>query len=138
MFFMPTSLCLCHTQIANSLPIKCFYNACILFLAYMSHVIDQIVIDQTFFLRLHCIHVVRQGRFFPRKTSMSAVPGLRLARRLLTISPALEKIRSDGTDVAGIERYLMASFFNCGYRSPLAAHQSTGLLLTSAQTRSSK
>jgi len=40
---------------------------------------------------------------------MSTVEGFRLARRRFTISPALEKILSDGTEIAGMPRYLSAS-----------------------------
>ena len=40
---------------------------------------------------------------------MSTVEGFRLARRRFTISPAFEKILSDGTEVAGMPRYLSAS-----------------------------
>ena len=39
---------------------------------------------------------------------MSTVEGFRLARRRFTISPAFEKILSDGTEVAGMPRYLSA------------------------------
>jgi len=40
---------------------------------------------------------------------MSTVEGFRLARRRFTISLAFEKILSDGTEVAGMPRYLSAS-----------------------------
>jgi len=39
---------------------------------------------------------------------MSTVEGFRLACRRFTISPAFEKILSDGTEVAGMPRYLSA------------------------------
>jgi len=40
---------------------------------------------------------------------MSTVEDFRLARRRFTISPAFEKFFSDGTEVAGMPRYLSAS-----------------------------
>jgi hypothetical protein len=46
---------------------------------------------------------------------MSTIDGFRLALRRFTISPALEKILSDDTDVAGIPKYFTASVTSCGY-----------------------
>jgi len=40
-----------------------------------------------------------------KNISMSTVDSLILALRQLTVSPALDKILSEGTDVAGIPRY---------------------------------
>jgi len=40
---------------------------------------------------------------------MSTVESFRLVRRRYTISPAFEKILSDGTEVARMPRYLSAS-----------------------------
>ena len=42
--------------------------------------------------------------FFDRNTSMSTDVGFRLARRLLTISPALDNSLSEGTEVDGSKR----------------------------------
>ncbi len=66
---------------------------------------------------------------------MSTVDGFRLALRRFTISPALEKILSDGTDVAGIPKYFTASVTSCGYLAvPFVLHQSSGFVLTSGVT----
>jgi len=67
---------------------------------------------------------------------MSTVGGFRLALRRFTISPALEKILSDGTDVAGIPKYFTASVTSCGYLavSLRVLHQSGGFVLTSGVT----
>ena len=66
---------------------------------------------------------------------MSTVDGFRLDLRRFTISPALEKILSDGTDVAGIPKYFTASVTSCGYLAvPFVLHQSSGFVLTSGVT----
>ena len=69
--------------------------------------------------------------FLDKKTSMSTLEGLRLALRRLTISPALEKTLSDGTDVAGIPKYLRANMVRRGYRPPFNFHHCKGLVLIS-------
>ena len=62
--------------------------------------------------------------FFDR-TSMSTDVGFRLARRLLTISPALENSLSEGTEFAGIPKYFSARVWVLGIvRLP---HQRIGL-----------
>ena len=62
---------------------------------------------------------------------MSTLEGLRLALRRLTISPALDKTLSDGTDVAGIPKYLRANMVRRGYRPPFNFHHCKGLVLIS-------
>jgi len=63
---------------------------------------------------------------------MSTVEGFRLTRRRFTISPAFEKILSDGTEVAGMIRYLSASTASFGYLAPFDFHHANGLVLMSA------
>ena len=53
-------------------------------------------------------------------------PYLRLAVRRDTISPATEKTRSAGVDVAVMARYFLGSLANKGNLCPLTFHQSIG------------
>ena len=52
--------------------------------------------------------------FVQKKTSILTLSGLRLALWQLTISPAVEKTLSAGTDVAGMQRYFLASLARVG------------------------
>ena len=58
--------------------------------------------------------------FFDRNTSMSTDVASGLARRLLTISSALEYSLSEGTEVDGIPKYFSARCTSLGY---LAVHR---------------
>lgn len=62
---------------------------------------------------------------------MSTVDGFKLALRRHTISPALEKILSDGVEVPGIPKYFSTNVSRWGYRLPFSFHHSSGLVLIS-------
>ena len=53
--------------------------------------------------------------FFDKNTSISTNVGFKLARRLLTISPALENSRSEGRELVEIPKYLSARSTTLGY-----------------------
>jgi len=50
------------------------------------------------------------------------------ALSLAIVRPAVEKTRLDGAEVAGMERYFMASFAKWGKSDAWTLHQSKGLL----------
>ena len=68
-------------------------------------------------------------RFSDRKTSMFTDDGRRQARFLLTMCPAALNARSDGTEVAGMQRYFFDRCERMGYRKELVFHQTSGSLL---------
>jgi len=57
--------------------------------------------------------------FFDRNTCMSTDVACRLARRLLTISPALENSISEETEVAGIPKFFSVRCTSQWYLAPL-------------------
>ena len=61
-----------------------------------------------------------------RKMSLSAVEGLSEALSLVTVSPAVENARSDGTLEAGIARYMWANRDNLLNLYPCSSHQAKG------------
>ena len=67
-------------------------------------------------------HLLKGCRFLFKKINMSVFSGFRLLLKLLTIKPAVEKIRSDGTEVAGTHSSLRASFVIIGNLSWLDFH----------------
>ena len=68
------------------------------------------------------------GKFLFRKTRILTFSGFKLALSLLTISPLVEKILSEGTDVAGIDNRRLATFFNRGNRYWFTFHHSKGFV----------
>ena len=66
------------------------------------------------------------GRFLFRKMSMSTFSGFKQLLCWLTISPAVEKILSAGTDVAGTQRKRLASLANVGKRLSCLSHLCRG------------
>ena len=64
---------------------------------------------------------------------MSAFSGVRLLLRQLMTCPAVEKILSEGTDVAGTHRNCLASLATAGNRVSLLFHQTRAV--TRAVTR---
>ena len=67
-------------------------------------------------------------RFFFKKISWSTCSGLSALRWALTISPAVEKILSDGTLVPGIQRYRFAWHDKRGYSPSGSLQQLSGLV----------
>ena len=65
--------------------------------------------------------------FLFRNMSIFTCSGVRRDRILVTVSPAAENTLSDGTDVAGMHKYLFANFANLGNRTPLSLHQPVGV-----------
>ena len=63
------------------------------------------------------------------KISLSIDSESSAARSFVTVPPAVEKTRSDGTDVAGEQRTRRASIANFGKFAELTFHQSNGLIL---------
>ena len=59
--------------------------------------------------------------------SIFTCSGVRRDRILVTVSRAAENTLSDGTDVAGMHKYLFANFANLGNRTPLSLHQPVGV-----------
>jgi len=70
--------------------------------------------------------------FFDRNTSMSTDVASRLARRLLTISSALEYSLSEGTEVDGIPKYFSARCTSLGYMAKVSFHHIKELELMSS------
>ena len=64
--------------------------------------------------------------FLFRKISTSAFSAVRLVLKLLTISPAAENILSEGTNLAGIQRYCLARIAKVGNHPSLFFHQVRG------------
>ena len=58
---------------------------------------------------------------------MLTCSGVRREHSLVTVSPAAENTRSDGTEVAGMQRYCRANFDSPGNLLPFTFHQSAGL-----------
>ena len=64
--------------------------------------------------------------FLFKKSNLSAVAPSKEALSLLMVSPAAEKTRSQGTSVAGMARYSLASVAKRGNLSSFAFHQTRG------------
>ena len=64
--------------------------------------------------------------FLFMKINIFTCSGVRRVRSRFTVSPAAEKTRSDGTEVAGVHRLHCANLASLGYLSALFFHQSVG------------
>ena len=65
-------------------------------------------------------------QFIFRKINISALSGNRQARSWLIVSPAVEKVRSDGVADAWTQRYLAAKLDSAGRVPLMSHHQVTG------------
>ena len=67
--------------------------------------------------------------FFLRKMSTSTFSAFKVDLFFDTIFPAKEKILSEETELAGMARYVLATWLTCGYVAALEAHQDKALSL---------
>ena len=67
--------------------------------------------------------------FLFRKMSMLTCSGVRRDRSLVTVSPAAENTRSEGTDVAVMHKYLRANLARRGNNFPQSRGSESSLFL---------
>lgn len=79
-----------------------------------------------FKIYVYKISLINNYKLSCRNTNCSTDPGLSLCLLLVTICPALENMRSEQTDVAGIPRYFIATGNKFGNVVWLELHQVKG------------
>jgi hypothetical protein len=72
-----------------------------------------------------------------KNTRSSAFSGNNLALSLAMVNPAVEKTLSEGAEVAGIQRILLAQRAKLGYKTSFYLHHANGLLNLSSTRKGS-
>ena len=87
---------------------------------------DYIIIYE--YITKNSVHFSHNERFLVKKTKQLTFSGNKLHRFFVTMFPVAEKTLSEGTDVEGAHKYLLATAATFGNLSSFRIHHCNGLL----------